>query len=317
MAETHLPDNHLINRLPEVKGSYKADARLGKITWFRVGGPVDVLFTPADQDDLVNFIKNKPADVPVMVIGVGSNLLVRDGGVAGVVIRLGPAFSKVEAKGENIIAGASALDVKVAKVALKEGLTGLEFLCGVPGTIGGALRMNAGAYGRETKDILLWTEVLDPEGNVHQLTPDQLGYAYRHCSLDKDWIFLSACFQGTAGNSDQIAARMKEIQSARGSTQPIKSRTGGSTFKNPDDNKAWQLIDKAGCRGLQIGDAQVSEQHCNFLINNDRAAASDLENLGEEVRRRVKETSGIDLHWEIKRIGDARTRDNSIKDQNL
>ncbi|MEH6630800.1 MAG: UDP-N-acetylmuramate dehydrogenase [Halopseudomonas aestusnigri] len=317
MTETPLSDNHLIHRLPEVMGSYKADARLAKVTWFRVGGPADVLFTPADLDDLVSFIQSKPADIPVMVIGVGSNLLVRDGGVAGVVIRLGPAFSKVETQGQKIVAGAAALDVKVAKAALKANLTGLEFLCGVPGTIGGALRMNAGAYGRETKDILLWTEVMDPQGNIHQLTPAQLGYAYRHCSLDKDWIFLAACFQGTMGDPGEISARMKGIQEARGSTQPIKSRTGGSTFKNPGDNKAWQLIDKAGCRGLQIGDAQVSEQHCNFLINTDKAAASDLENLGEEVRKRVKETSGVDLHWEIKRIGDASTRENSIKDQNL
>ncbi|OUS13581.1 UDP-N-acetylenolpyruvoylglucosamine reductase [Rhodospirillales bacterium 47_12_T64] len=317
MTNTDLPDNHLIHRLPEVRGSYKADARLGKVTWFRVGGPTDVLFTPADQEDLVTFIKNKPADIPVMVIGVGSNLLVRDGGVAGVVIRLGPAFSKVEILDGQIISGAATLDVKVAKTALKASLTGLEFLCGVPGTIGGALRMNAGAYGRETQDILLWTEVMDPQGNIHRLTPDQLGYAYRHCSLDKAWIFLSACFQGEPGDSGKIATRMKEIQDARGSTQPIKSRTGGSTFKNPDGNKAWQLIDKAGCRGLNIGDAQVSEQHCNFLINTDKASASDLENLGEEVRRRVKDTSGIELHWEIKRIGATSVQDNTKGNETL
>ncbi|MFD2206343.1 UDP-N-acetylmuramate dehydrogenase [Kiloniella antarctica] len=317
MIENSLPENHLIHRLPTVRGSYKADARLGKITWFRVGGPTDVLFTPADQDDLVHFIKNKPADVPVMVIGVGSNLLVRDGGVTGVVIRLGPAFSKVESDGSQIIAGAAALDVKVAKTALKSSLTGLEFLCGVPGTIGGALRMNAGAYGRETKDVLLWTEVMDPEGNMHKFTPDQLGYSYRHCNLDSDWIFLSACFQGETGVEEDIATRMKEIQDARGSTQPIKSRTGGSTFKNPEGNKAWQLIDKAGCRGHQIGDAQVSEQHCNFLINTDKASASDLETLGEDVRQRVKNTSGIDLHWEIKRIGAPLNAKNTIRNKNL
>ncbi len=317
MTEITLPENHLIHRLPKVKGSYKADARLAKITWFRVGGPADVLFTPADQDDLVSFIKNKPAEIPVIVIGVGSNLLVRDGGVAGVVIRLGPAFSKVEIDGSQIIAGAATLDVKVAKTALKASLTGLEFLCGVPGTIGGALRMNAGAYGRETKDILLWAEAMDPDGNVHRLTPDQLGYTYRHCNLDNSWIFLNACFQGVPGDEDEIAARMKDIQDARGSTQPIKSRTGGSTFKNPEGNKAWQLIDKAGCRGLRIGDAQVSEQHCNFLINNDKASAFDLESLGEEVRHRVKNTAGIELHWEIKRIGDAMPPENTIRNKSL
>ncbi|KKJ78445.1 UDP-N-acetylenolpyruvoylglucosamine reductase [Kiloniella litopenaei] len=306
MSQQALSENHLIHSLPPVRGSYKTDAHLAKVTWFKVGGPTDVLYTPADQDDLVHFLQDKPSDTPVLVIGVGSNLLIRDGGIPGVVIRLGPAFAKVEVSDETenqIISGAAALDVKVAKTAMKAGITGLEFLCGVPGTIGGALRMNAGAYGRETKDILVWAEAIDPKGNIKRFTPDQLGYAYRHCDLGSEWIFVRACFAGTPGNPDDIAARMKEIQDARGSTQPIKSRTGGSTFKNPDGNKAWQLIDKAGCRGLKIGDAQVSEQHCNFLINNDKASASDLENLGEEVRKRVKETSGIELHWEIKRLG--------------
>ncbi|WP_417432541.1 UDP-N-acetylmuramate dehydrogenase [Kiloniella sp.] len=306
MSQQVPSENHLIHSLPQVRGSYKTDAQLAKVTWFKVGGPTDVLYTPADQDDLIHFLKKKPAETPVLVIGVGSNLLIRDGGIPGVVIRLGPAFAKVETSDETenkIITGAAALDVKVSKTAMKAAIAGLEFLCGVPGTIGGALRMNAGAYGRETKDILVWAEAIDLSGNLKRFTPDQLDYAYRHCGLGEEWIFVRACFAGTAGNLDEIAARMKEIQDARGSTQPIKSRTGGSTFKNPVDNKAWQLIDKAGCRGLKIGDAQVSEQHCNFLINNDKASASDLENLGEEVRKRVKETSGIELHWEIKRLG--------------
>ncbi|MCZ4279291.1 UDP-N-acetylmuramate dehydrogenase [Kiloniella laminariae] len=308
MNEAALSPDHLIHRLPAVRGSYTPDARLGKITWFRVGGPVDVLFTPADQEDLVCFMQNKPADLPVMVIGVGSNLLVRDSGVSGVVIRLGPAFAQVVSDGNLVVCGAAALDVKVAKTALKAGLTGLEFLCGVPGTIGGALRMNAGAYGRETKDILVWAEAMDPQGKIHRLTAEQLGFEYRHCALASDWIFLSACFAGSPGDPEAIARQMKEIQNARGSSQPIKSRTGGSTFKNPEGYKAWELVDQAGCRGMKIGDAQVSEQHCNFLINTDKATARDLEELGETVRRKVKETSGVELQWEIKRIGEITTR---------
>ncbi|WP_020592595.1 UDP-N-acetylmuramate dehydrogenase [Kiloniella laminariae] len=308
MTEAALSPDHLVYRLPAVRGTYSPDARLGKITWFRVGGPVDVLFTPADQNDLASFMQNKPTDLPVMVIGVGSNLLVRDSGVAGVVIRLGPAFSHAETRENQIVCGAATLDVKVAKTALKAGLTGLEFLCGVPGTIGGALRMNAGAYGRETKDILVWAEAMDPQGKIHRLTSKELGFDYRHCALPADWVFLSACFTGAPGDPEIIAQKMKEIQNARGSSQPIKSRTGGSTFKNPEGYKAWELVDQAGCRGLKIGDAQVSEQHCNFLINTDKASASDLEELGETVRRKVKETSGVELQWEIKRIGEITTR---------
>ncbi len=294
----------LIDSLPPVRGRLTAGSLLSKVTWFQVGGPAEVLFRPADSEDLLAFLRDLPAAIPVTAIGVGSNLLVRDGGVPGVVLRLTRGFASVEVEGETLIAGAGALDVNVAKTAAAAGLTGLEFLVGVPGTIGGAVRMNAGAYGRETKDVLLWAEAADRQGRLHRLGPEELAFSYRSSALPPDWIVLRAALAATPGDPAAIARRMGEIQGQRSETQPIRSRTGGSTFKNPEGHKAWQLIDAAGCRGLVHGDAQVSEKHCNFLINLGQATASDLEELGEEVRRRVLAHSGIRLEWEIKRIGE-------------
>lgn len=302
---TNLPTftNGLLDRLPPVRGRLSANAPLDKVTWFRVGGPAEVMFRPEDADDLAQFIKNKPKDVPVTFLGVGSNLLVRDGGIPGVVVRLGRNFAQISVDGDQIIAGAGALDGNVAKVALDNSLGGLEFLSGIPGTIGGALRMNAGAYAREMKDVLIDATAISPLGEVKTLSLADLGYSYRHSDLADDWVFLSARLQGLPSDQDAIRAEMQKIQDARGTSQPIRSRTGGSTFANPDGHKAWQLIDQAGCRGLKRGGAQVSEQHCNFLINTGDATADDLEGLGDEVRARVKETSGVTLRWEIKRIG--------------
>ncbi len=298
----------LIERLPPVRGRLETDKPLSAVTWFGVGGPAEVLFRPADRDDLLDFLRAKPADVPVTAIGVGSNLLVRDGGVPGVVIRFGRALAGIEADGTAVVAGAGALDVNVAKAAARAGIGGLEFLRGVPGTVGGALRMNAGAYGREIKDVLVWAEAADRRGRVRRLAAADMGFSYRRSALDEDWIFLAARLAGHADEPAAIAARMQEIQEARLGSQPIGNRTGGSTFKNPppEDSggrSAWQLIEAAGCRGLAVGGAQVSEMHCNFLINRGGATAADLEALGEEVRRRVMAETGVRLAWEIRRIG--------------
>jgi UDP-N-acetylmuramate dehydrogenase len=293
----------LIDRLPAVRGRLSAGAPLAGVTWFRVGGPAEVLFRPVDLADLKAFLAAKPQDVPVTVIGVASNLLVRDGGIPGVTIRLGRGFAGIEADGETITAGAAALDLNVAKVAAQAGIAGLEFLCGVPGTLGGAVRMNAGAYDREIKDVLNEAAFVDADGKDIRVPVDALGFAYRHSSFPPDWICVSATLAGTAGEPREIARRMAEIQDRRGESQPVRSRTGGSTFKNPPGEKAWQLIERAGCRGLVIGDAMVSERHCNFLINRGAATARDLERLGEEVRARVKRATGVVLEWEIRRLG--------------
>jgi UDP-N-acetylmuramate dehydrogenase len=293
----------LIDRLPAVRGRLSAGAPLAGVTWFRVGGPAEVLFRPVDLADLKAFLAAKPQDVPVTVIGVASNLLVRDGGIPGVTIRLGRGFAGIEADGETITAGAAALDLNVAKVAAQAGIAGLEFLCGVPGTLGGAVRMNAGAYDREIKDVLNEAAFVDAGGKDIRVPVDALGFAYRHSSFPPDWICVSATLAGTAGEPREIARRMAEIQDRRGESQPVRSRTGGSTFKNPPGEKAWQLIERAGCRGLVIGDAMVSERHCNFLINRGAATARDLERLGEEVRARVKRATGVVLEWEIRRLG--------------
>ena len=298
----------LLDRLPAVRGRLSANAPLDRITWFRVGGPAEVMFRPADRDDLLEFLAAKPADVAVTVIGVGSNLLVRDGGIPGVVIRLGRGFADIAIDGTTVQAGAAALDVNVARTAAEAGVAGLEFLVGVPGTIGGALRMNAGAYGREMVNVTLAAEAIDAAGRVRHLMPEQLGFTYRHSAVPEDWIFLSATLAGYADSPGAIAARMGDIQSAREESQPTRTRTGGSTFANPTDpkaagRKAWQLIDEAGCRGLRRGGAMVSEKHCNFLINTGTASAADLESLGEEVRRRVFEATGVSLQWEIRRVG--------------
>jgi UDP-N-acetylmuramate dehydrogenase len=294
----------LLHRLPKVRGRYQPMASMADLTWFRVGGPAEILFTPADEADLAEFLRNTPADIPVTVVGVGSNLLVREGGIDGVVIRLGRGFGAIAVEdGGRIRAGAAVPDVKVAKAALEAGLAGLSFLRGIPGTVGGALRMNGGAYGRETRDVLVEARALDRAGLAHVLSNADMGYTYRHCGAPEDFIFTEALFQGEAGDPATIAADMKAITEARESTQPVRSRTGGSTFKNPDGAKAWQLIEAAGCRGLEMGGAKVSQLHCNFLINEGTATAGDLETLGETVRARVRETSGIELEWEIRRIG--------------
>ncbi len=298
----------LIERLPPVRGRLSEQAPLDGITWFRVGGPAEVMFRPADRDDLAAFLAAKPADIPVTVIGVGSNLLVRDGGIPGVVLRLGRGFAEIAIDGTTVAAGAAALDVNVARSAAEAGVAGLEFLVGVPGTIGGALRMNAGAYGRELNDVCLSAEAIDPTGVLHRLSAAELGFGYRHCAVDRDWVFLSATLRGEPGGPAEIAARMQAIQAAREESQPVRTRTGGSTFANPADpkaagRKAWQLIDDAGCRGLRRGGAMVSEKHCNFLINTGSASADDIESLGEEVRRRVLEATGVSLEWEIRRVG--------------
>jgi UDP-N-acetylmuramate dehydrogenase len=296
-------DSGLLARLPVVRGSYTENVALHRITWFRVGGPAEVLYRPADGADLTTFLANKPADVPVTVIGVGSNLLVRDGGVDGVVIRLGRAFAKVNVDGTRVEAGAMALDYTVARTAGKAGVAGLEFLSGVPGTIGGNLRMNAGAFGSDMAAVVTSARAFDPAGVEHELSLDDLGFSYRHSVVSEDWIFSGATLQGVAGDKDLIAGRMAEIAAEREASQPLRVRTGGSTFRNPPGDSAWELIDKAGCRGLKQGGAMVSEKHCNFLINTGMATSADLEALGEEVRRRVAETTGVTLEWEIRRIG--------------
>jgi UDP-N-acetylmuramate dehydrogenase len=308
MMAAALRPQRLIDRLPAVRGRLTENAPLAGITWFRVGGPAEVMFRPADRDDLIAFIASKPTDVLVTVIGVGSNLLVRDGGVPGVVIRLGRGFADVVIDGATVRAGAATLDLNVALGARDAGVAGLEFLSGIPGTIGGALRMNGGAYGKEMKDVTISAEALDPAGRVHRLSLAELGLTYRHCGVAEDWIFLSAELAGAPDAPPVIAARMQEIQTKREDTQPIRTRTGGSTFANPrgpeaGGRRAWELIDGAGCRGLARGGAIVSEKHCNFLINTGTATAADLEGLGEEVRRRVFEQFGVTLEWEIRRIG--------------
>ena len=308
MMAAAMRPQRLIERLPPVRGRLTENAALAGITWFRVGGPAEVMFRPADRDDLVAFLASKPADVAVTVIGVGSNLLMRDGGVPGVVVRLGRGFADVAIDGTTVRAGAATLDLNVALSARDAGVACLEFLSGIPGTIGGALRMNGGAYGKEMKDVTVGAEALDASGRVHRLSLAELGFSYRHSGVAEDWIFLSAELAGTRDTPQAIAARMQEIQTKREDTQPIRTRTGGSTFANPKQpeaqgRRAWELIDGAGCRGLTRGGAIVSEKHCNFLINTGNATAADLEGLGEEVRRRVFERFGVALEWEIRRIG--------------
>jgi UDP-N-acetylmuramate dehydrogenase len=288
---------------PKVRGRLMANQPLAELTWFRVGGPAQVLFMPEDEADLAYFLGALPADIPVTVIGLGSNLIVRDGGVPGVVIRLGRGFSEIKVDGTNIMAGTGVPDVKVARAAQEVGLAGLSFLRGIPGAIGGALRMNGGAYGRETKDAMVSARAVDRKGGIHELTNADMGFHYRHTDAPEDLIFTQAVFAGAPGDRAAIAAEMDKITESREATQPIKSRTGGSTFKNPPGQKAWQLIDAAGCRGLKVGAAQVSEMHCNFLINLGGASAADIETLGETVRKRVRDSSGVILEWEIKRIG--------------
>ena len=289
--------------LPPVRGTYTADAPLKDLVWFRAGGRAEVLFRPADAEDLATFLAAKPADARVSVIGVGSNLLVRDGGIPGVVVRLPAAFGRISVEGTHIRAGAAALDSAVARTAADAGIAGLEFLRGVPGTVGGALRMNAGCYGREVKDIFVEATAIDGSGRMHKLSAAEMGFVYRKSAVPEDWIFTEAVFDGAKDDAARVRARMSALVEQREASQPVKTRTGGSTFKNPAGHKAWQLIDEAGCRGLRHGGAQVSEMHCNFLINTGDATAADIESLGEEVRTRVRAKSGVELEWEIKRVG--------------
>lgn len=297
----------LQEKMPELRGKLVANQPLSTITWFRVGGPAQVLFTPADEADLSYFLKQNAGVLPVIVVGLGSNLLVRDGGFPGVVIRLGRGFgaSTVE-DGHRLRVGAMVPDVKVARAAGDAGIAGLSFYRGIPGSIGGALRMNAGAHGTETKDVLVEARAVSPDGDVHVLSKADMGFTYRHCAVPDDWIFTEAVFEGRAGASDEISAEMQDVAKYREENQPIKERTGGSTFKNPEGHSAWRLIDAAGMRGYRVGGAKVSEMHCNFLINDQGATGEDLERLGETVRARVKENSGVTLQWEIKRIGVAK-----------
>jgi UDP-N-acetylmuramate dehydrogenase len=291
-------------RLPKLRGRLLANQSLAELTWFRVGGPAQVLCLPEDEADISYLLTALPGEYAVTVIGLGSNLIVRDGGIADVVVRLGRGFGDVVIEPDHRIrAGAAVPDVKVARAAQEASIAGLSFLRGIPGAIGGALRMNAGAYGGETKDRLISARGVDARGAVHEYSNAEMGFSYRHCGVPDDVVFTEALFQGEAGDRDRIAAEMNKITESREATQPVKSRTGGSTFKNPPGHKAWQLIDAAGCRGLRIGGAQVSELHCNFLINLGDATAADIETLGETVRARVKAHSGVDLEWEIKRIG--------------
>jgi UDP-N-acetylmuramate dehydrogenase len=289
--------------MPDLRGRLLANQSLAELTWFRVGGPAQLLFMPEDEADLSYFLAQLPAEIAVTVIGLGSNLIVRDGGVPGAVIRLGRGFGDIAIEGTRLRAGAAVPDVKVARAAQEAGLAGLSFMRGIPGGVGGALRMNGGAYGRETKDALVEARAVDRAGRIHVLSNANMHYAYRHSGAPDDFIFTQALFAGEHGDPVAIAAEMEKITESREATQPVKSRTGGSTFKNPPGHKAWQLIDAAGCRGLRQGDAQVSDMHCNFLINLGNANAADIETLGETVRRRVQKKSGIELDWEIKRIG--------------
>jgi UDP-N-acetylmuramate dehydrogenase len=293
----------LLDRLPQVRGDYAAAVPMAGHTWFGVGGPADIIFSPADAADLGSFLAACPADIPLLAVGAGSNLLVRDGGIGGVVIRTPAHMNAVSHDGETVLAGAGALDAEVARHAAKAGLAGLEFLIGIPGTVGGGLRMNAGAYGGEFRDVVIRAHGFDRSGTPFSATPDDMGMAYRHSDAPDDWIFTHAEFRASAGDANRIRARMKEIVASRGDAQPRGVRTGGSTFANPPGGKAWQEIDAAGCRGLEIGDAQVSEKHCNFLINRGGASAHDIESLGETVRNRVAARGGPALRWEIRRVG--------------
>jgi len=294
----------LKSAMPELRGRLLGNELLAPLTWFRVGGPAQVLFTPADEADLGYFLARLPGDVPVYPIGVGSNLIVRDGGVPGVVIRLtARGFGEVTADGDTVRAGAAALDKRVAEVAAAASIGGLEFYYGIPGSIGGALRMNAGANGGETRDVLVEATGISRSGERRVYANADMRFTYRGCGVDSGVIFTSALYRGTLADPAAIRARMTEVQTHRETAQPIREKTGGSTFKNPPGQSAWKLIDAAGMRGFRVGGAQVSEMHCNFLINTGTATGHDIEALGEAVRERVKANCGIELQWEIKRIG--------------
>jgi UDP-N-acetylmuramate dehydrogenase len=300
-----LPDiaPKLTVQMPELRGSLTSHAPMAPLSWFRTGGAAQVLFEPADENDLSYFLSHLNPAVPVLALGAGSNILVRDGGIEGVVIRLGKSFQEITIEGLFLHAGAGAPDVKLSSAAAKAGLAGLSFFRGIPGSVGGALRMNAGAYGSETMNVLVSCRGVGRKGNIVEFSNSDMGFSYRHCGVADDVIFTQAVFAGNPGDSQAILSEMAEITKARAETQPVNTRTGGSTFKNPPGHKAWELIDKAGCRGLALGNAQVSKLHCNFLINRGGARGADLESLGEMVRARVLETSGVSLEWEILRVG--------------
>ena len=305
-----------MDRLPQVRGRMTENADISGTTWFRVGGPAEVLFRPKDHDDLSKFLAACPEDIPIMVMGVASNLIIRDGGIKGVVIKLGRDFADIEHDKDGVLtAGAAALDMNVAQYAAREGLGGVEFFSGIPGSIGGALRMNAGAYGSETVDVLIDAKVMDRDGSIHDFTAHEMGMTYRHNNIPEHYIFLSGRFKTSPEKPELIQSRIDAIRERRHESQPVKARTGGSTFANPtvedlrtcelpEDLKTWQLIDKVGGRGLTLGGASMSEKHCNFMLNDGTATATDLENLGEEIRKRVKDQFGLSLRWEIKRIGE-------------
>ncbi len=295
--------------LPPVRGRLRTAVALAPLTWFRVGGPAGFLFQPADTEDLAAFLAARPTGLPVLPMGVASNLLVRDGGIDGVVIRFGGPLARVTVADRTLIAGAGALDQRVAATAARAGLSGLEFMIGIPGTIGGAVRMNAGAFGGETADRLIWAEALDEAGRQHRLSREELGLSYRSSRLPEGWVVLRAAFALAPGDPGAISRRMAAIREERERNQPLRVATGGSTFKNPPGEKAWRLIDAAGCRGLRHGRAMVSEKHCNFLVNTGGASAAEIEELGEMVRARVRAQSGIDLSWEIHRVGRNRVRE--------
>jgi len=297
-----VPD--LVEAMPALRGRLVANQPLAAVTWFRVGGAAQVFYSPADEDDLAYFLGHLPPDLPVTVIGLGSNLLVRDGGIPGVVIRLGRGFGETGLGPDHTIrAGAAVPDVKLARAAADAGLSGLAFYRGIPGSIGGALRMNAGAHGRETKDVLISARAVDRQGRLHALSLADMNYAYRHCGVPSDWIFTEALFRAEPGDPAEILKEMEAVAEYREANQPIRERTGGSTFKNPPGHSAWRLIDEAGCRGLRVGGAMVSAMHCNFLINDRGATAEDIERLGETVRARVRAVCGVSLEWEIVRLG--------------
>jgi UDP-N-acetylmuramate dehydrogenase len=298
-----------LDRLPAVRGKLLADEQLAPFTWFRVGGPADALFLPKDEDDLAEFLAKLDPIIPVIVLGAASNVIVRDGGIAGVVVRLGPSFGKVTTDGLGVTAGAAALDARVSVAAANAGIAGLEFFSGVPGTIGGALRMNAGCYGSETKDVLVEARALNRKGERVVLKNADFQFSYRHTEADEELIFVEAIFEGKKDEPSDILARIEALKARRETTQPIREKTGGSTFANPDppgtpnQRSSWKLVDEAGMRGAKRGGAQVSELHCNFLLNVGEATAADIEGLGEDVRAAVKAKSGVELRWEIKRIG--------------
>lgn len=293
--------------LPIVKGEYRKDYNLKHLTWFKVGGNAEIFFKPLDSEDLANFLVQNQQKLPINIFGAGSNIIIRDGGIEGVTIKLGQNFSNIDFTDDNyLIVGSSCLNFSLAKFCQVNAISGFEFLVGIPGTIGGGVAMNAGAYGSEFKDILVRIETIDFAGNFRTFTNEEIGFKYRGNNLPKDLIILKAVFKVTKSNSEDILVRMNEINAARSQTQPIKERTGGSTFANPKRFKSWQLIDKAGLRGYRIGDASISELHCNFMINNGNATAKELEDLGNFVQQEVFEDSGIKLNWEIKRIGKTR-----------